>query len=90
MFSSISFQNITKLCADTFADLESTPFFLHFESSENFEHGGQYSRGEICLHLADKDLALALVEAINRTISEHAAKSEALTTGTVYAVEAAE
>jgi hypothetical protein len=76
MFASISFQNITKLQAHAFADLESTPFFIQFESSENSEDGGQYSRGEVCLHLADATLAKALVEAINRTVSEHNAKLE--------------
>jgi hypothetical protein len=76
MFASLSFQNITKLSAHAFPDLESTPFFIQFESSENSEDGGQYSRGEICLHLADKVLAESLVKAINRTVAEHSAKSE--------------
>jgi hypothetical protein len=76
MFASISFQNITKISAHAFADLESTPFFIQWESSENSEDGGQYSRGEICLHIEDATLALALVEAINRTVAEHSAKSE--------------
>jgi hypothetical protein len=76
MFASISFQNITKLSAHAFADLESTPFFLQFESTENSDDGGQYSRGEVCLHIADATLALALVEAINRTVAEHNAKPE--------------
>lgn len=53
------------------ADLASTPFFIAWESIENDESGNHYSRGEICLHLEDPILATALVEAINRVVSEH-------------------
>lgn len=71
MFASISFQKVNKVTASAFLDLESTPFFIAFESIENDETGNHYSRGEVCLHLADRDLASALVKAINRVVSEH-------------------
>lgn len=76
MFASLSFQNIEKLSAHCFADLESTPFFIQFESTENDEEHTQYSRGEICLHLCDAVLAQALVKVINDTIAAHTAKVE--------------
>lgn len=76
MFASISFQKVSKVTASAFPDLESTPFFINFESTENGESGEHYSRGEVCLHLADKVLASALVEAINRTVAEHEAMAE--------------
>lgn len=76
MFSSISFQKVGKVTANAFLDLDSTPFFISLESTENDESGDHYSRGEICLHLEDRALAEALVEAINRVMAEHAAKQE--------------
>ena len=76
MFTSISFQNITKLSSLCYADLESTPFFIQFESTENDGGANHYARGEVCLHIADAALARALVEAINNTVAEHNAKLE--------------
>jgi hypothetical protein len=75
MFASISFQNVNKISAHAYPELESTPFFIAFESTENDD--SQYSRGEVCLHIEDATLALALVEAINRTVAEHKAKTSA-------------
>lgn len=76
MFASISFQKVSKITANAFLDLESAPFFIAFESTENDEAGNHYSRGEVCLHLEDRALAEALVEAINRVVAEHATKLE--------------
>jgi hypothetical protein len=76
MYASISFQNVSKVTAHAFLDLDSTPFFVAFESTENDEGGKQYSRGEVCLHLKDRALASALAEAINRVVAEHEAATK--------------
>jgi hypothetical protein len=69
MYASISFQRVKSISASTFSDLESTPFFLRFESIENGEDGKHYSVGEICIHLENRSLADALVKAINGVFS---------------------
>lgn len=64
MFNNTSFHNVRLTPAKVFDELESTPFFIGFVSTED----GSY--GEICFHLGKKYLAIALVEAINNTLAE--------------------
>lgn len=74
MYASISFQGLKNLTANTFDELPSAPLIVTFESVKNDDTGAHYSRGEICLHLKNRALAKALVEAINRAVAEHEAQ----------------
>lgn len=77
MNADISFQRVMKISAGTYSEVESTPFFLTFESSDNSDDiPNCYSHGRLCLHLEDKALALALVEAINRVVADHEAAKQ--------------
>jgi hypothetical protein len=67
MFASNIFHNIKLTEASTFDDLTSTPFFIKFNSTDNDE-----SYGEVCFHLENAPLALALVKAINETLAAFA------------------
>lgn len=77
MYANLSFQNVAKIKASAYLELDSTPFFIHFQSTQNDDRGDHYSRGELCLHIRDKVLAAALVEAINRVVDEHEANLQA-------------
>lgn len=70
MFANNSFQNIKLTEASTFDDLSSTPFFIKFNSTDNNDES--YSYGEVCFHLENAPLALALVKAINETLAAFA------------------
>lgn len=70
MYVNPSFQNIRITTASTFADLESVPFYLKFTSTEN------KSYGEVCFHIGNAPLAVALVNAINAVLAEYGASQE--------------
>lgn len=72
MYASLSFQNIKMISASTFADLESVPFFIKFETTKENENG----RAELCLHLGNAPLALALVTAINDVLKDFADRAD--------------
>lgn len=67
MFVNPSFQNIRLTAASAFVDLESTPLFLKF-SSTNADND---SYGEVCFHIENAPLAAALVKAINDVLAEY-------------------
>lgn len=65
MYASTSFQNIRITEASTFAELESVPFTIKFVGTE---HG---ANGDVCFHLGNAPLAVALVKAINDVVAEY-------------------
>ena len=74
MYADISFQQVNKITASAFLDLASTPLMIRFQSTYNDKAGFHYSRAQFVLHLENKSLAEALVEAINRVVAEHDVK----------------
>jgi hypothetical protein len=65
MYTNFSIQNIASIEAHAFLDLESTPVIINFDASEAKDSNGIPARAEITLHFANRELAAALVEAIN-------------------------
>lgn len=72
MFVNPSFQNIRLTAASAFVDLESTPFFLKFTST----NANNDSYGEVCFHIENAPLAAALVNAINAVLAEYGVSQE--------------
>jgi hypothetical protein len=67
MYASPSFQNIRLTSASTFPELESVPFTIKFESTNS-----PGSWGDVCFHIGNAPLAVALVKAINDTLAAFA------------------
>lgn len=70
IFSSFSLQNVTSIKAHTYSDLESAPLIISFESDPALNGGWS----EVTIHTANKELSLALVEAINGAVASVLAK----------------
>ncbi|MDE2021086.1 MAG: hypothetical protein KGJ13_12180, partial [Patescibacteria group bacterium] len=58
-----NFQNIRLIPSNAHLDLESVPFYINFESTQN------NSYGNVCFHIENATLAAALVKAINETLT---------------------
>ena len=76
MYTQTSFQNIASIKAKAYLDLESTPVILDFVSKDYRDQFGTPTHSEIILHVENRALAAALVEAINRVVADHEAKAE--------------
>lgn len=70
-YTNFSIQHIGHIEAHAYLDLQSTPITISFESSVSADVNGFKARSEVCLHLENRALAAALVEAINRVVAEH-------------------
>jgi hypothetical protein len=60
MYAAAHFQNIKLTEATAFLDLNSVPFHINFKAVD-----GGFNYGSVCFHLENKELAAALVKAIN-------------------------
>lgn len=69
IFSSFSLQNVTGIEARAYSDLESAPLIITFRCDDI---DGGWS--EATIHTGDKQLSLALVEAINGAVASVKAK----------------
>lgn len=72
LFGAISIHNVVLTEAFVQADLASTPITIKFEARSDYKNGW----GEVCLHLENAPLAVALAKVINETIAAFAVKTE--------------
>jgi hypothetical protein len=74
MYASYSIQRVRITEASVMDDLQSVLFHIKFTSTEPLH--GAFVSGEVCFHLENVSLGLALVKAINEVLAAHAPKAE--------------
>lgn len=67
MFASISFQQVKRIRAHAYPELESAPLIIQFDDTNSTAWG----LGEVTIHTENPELSAALVEAINAVVAAH-------------------